>query len=118
MGKIYTVLSQNIENQIITTKITINANHPIFKGHFPEQPVLPGVCQLDIITEILSEYLQKDITISQSRNIKYPGMIIPGKIDELTVEIVQNNDDGTEITSRIFSDDSVFLKAKIKFSII
>ncbi|MBQ0740088.1 3-hydroxyacyl-ACP dehydratase, partial [Aquimarina celericrescens] len=37
---------------ISTVTITINKNHKIFKGHFPGNPVTPGVCMIQIIKEL------------------------------------------------------------------
>ena len=36
-------------------RVRLNAAHPLFAGHFPGQPVLPGVCTLDMVREALSE---------------------------------------------------------------
>ena len=32
--------------------VEIDPTHPIFEGHFPDQPVLPGVCMVQIALTI------------------------------------------------------------------
>ena len=34
-------------------RIVFNAAHDIFKGHFPGQPVVPGVCMMEMVKELL-----------------------------------------------------------------
>jgi 3-hydroxyacyl-[acyl-carrier-protein] dehydratase len=38
---------------MITTSLAIAANHPAYAGHFPGQPVLPGVVLLDAALQVL-----------------------------------------------------------------
>ena len=52
LNSLYTILESNF-NQIIV-KLG-NKEHPVFKAHFPEQPILPGFLQIDIISEILND---------------------------------------------------------------
>ena len=40
-------LQQIAANTYLCT-LTLNAEHPIFKGHFPNNPVTPGVCMMQI----------------------------------------------------------------------
>jgi 3-hydroxymyristoyl/3-hydroxydecanoyl-(acyl carrier protein) dehydratase len=37
----------------VQATIRLNPDHAIFAGHFPGQPVVPGVCMLQIIKELL-----------------------------------------------------------------
>ena len=50
---LYRILNISGENNAIEAIIELDEHHDIFKGHFPGQPVLPGVCMLQITKEIL-----------------------------------------------------------------
>jgi 3-hydroxyacyl-[acyl-carrier-protein] dehydratase len=43
----------------------LNPKHAIFAGHFPGQPVVPGVCMLQIIKEGLEQALDKKLVYKQ-----------------------------------------------------
>jgi len=47
-------LYQVVENNEDSFKIELNFNHKIFKGHFPGSPILPGVCIIQIVKEVLN----------------------------------------------------------------
>ena len=52
----YTEISSTFstENQLdFKCTIHLYAEHPIYKGHFPQIPIAPGVCLVQIIKEIL-----------------------------------------------------------------
>ena len=44
-------LQQIAANTYLCT-LTLNAEHPIFKGHFPNNPVTPGVCMMQIVKNL------------------------------------------------------------------
>ena len=73
LNDFYTIESkQKTEAGGIMTNITLNTEHPIFKGHFEQMPVVPGVCQTQIIKEILQQELNKDLLLTKGDNIKLP----------------------------------------------
>lgn len=83
------------ENSFRTT-IKLNVDHAIFKGHFPEFPITPGVCMLGIIKEILEENVGHTLTLQDVSNIKFLSMIDPNLFPEVDVEIKQvKNEDGS-----------------------
>ncbi|MFK5878054.1 MAG: 3-hydroxyacyl-ACP dehydratase [Flavobacteriaceae bacterium] len=57
--------------------ITINKNHKIFKGHFPNNPVMPGVCMMQIIKEITEEVTGKTLFMEKCSNVKFMALINP-----------------------------------------
>ena len=57
--------------------IVFNADHAIFKGHFPGQPVVPGVCMMEIVKELLQSTVNKPLMLRNVRSVKFLGFISP-----------------------------------------
>jgi 3-hydroxyacyl-[acyl-carrier-protein] dehydratase len=79
LNKLYTIrhLENSPDNSVIAAQIEIDSVHPLFAGHFPGNPVLPGVCTVQIIREILEECLHKPVIITRAKVIKYLGLVNP-----------------------------------------
>ncbi|GEM_PF-46145 len=58
-------------------EVELREDHSIYEGHFPGQPVVPGVCTLTIIREQLSRLLGKPLMFATIKEVKYIGMIVP-----------------------------------------
>lgn len=73
--------------------ITLNKDHAIFKGHFPGNPVTPGVCMMQIIKEITESILKVTLTMVSTSNVKFMALINPEINSELVLdlEIVAND---------------------------
>lgn len=57
--------------------VVLNASHEIYKAHFPENPITPGVCLLQIALELLNLKFERDLRLVQAKNIKYLKVINP-----------------------------------------
>ena len=66
-------------------RIRLNPEHYIFKAHFPGNPIVPGVCQVKIISELIENYLGRRVVLSGIKNIKYLSVIIPSGDEILDV---------------------------------
>lgn len=76
--------------------IHLNNKHEIFKGHFPGQPVVPGVCMIQIVKEIVSEALNLNLSLRSSRNIKFTALIDPNKTPDLKLKLtIESKEDNT-----------------------
>ncbi|HJZ40484.1 MAG TPA: hypothetical protein VJ203_08980 [Bacteroidales bacterium] len=61
----------------VTANVSLNKEHPIFDGHFPGNPILPGVCTVQIIRELLEKALEVKLMLTRAGSIKYQGFINP-----------------------------------------
>ena len=61
----------------ITAELVINKSHHIFQGHFPGLPVVPGVCMVQIIKELVEQNVGKSLMLREAGNIKFLSMINP-----------------------------------------
>jgi len=62
---------------ILNSRIALNKDHPVFEGHFPGNPILPGVCTVQIARELISKALNADFRLAKAGNIKYLGFVSP-----------------------------------------
>lgn len=60
-----------------------DSNHPVFKAHFPTNPILPGFINFDIISELFN------LEITKIKKAKFIKIIKPNQI--LTYEKKGNN---------------------------
>jgi len=111
LNQLFTIsnLEKMTDNTGIKTVVTLNPMHDIFKGHFPEHPVLPGVCIVHIIKEILQKTYKKDLRLTKSDTIKFKRTVNPleNKILEIDIKI-KSNENGISISSLVFSENTEF----------
>lgn len=69
----------------LSCTISYNADHDIFKGHFPGNPVVPGVCTMAIIKAVLEEASSQKLMLKESGGVKFLGLINPGMTPQLTL---------------------------------
>jgi 3-hydroxyacyl-[acyl-carrier-protein] dehydratase len=77
--------------EILNASVMIVRDHPVFDGHFPGNPILPGVCTLQIAGELLSKYLDQKLMLIKSDNIKFMSLVIPDEDTILNFEISLGN---------------------------
>jgi len=74
------------DNQV-NAIIKIDPYHRIFDGHFPGQPVVPGVCMLQMSKEILAFSQKTKLLLQKAGQIKYLELVIPEKDSYLDFNI-------------------------------
>lgn len=100
------------EDKIINVVIKLNKTHSIFKGHFPSNPITPGVCLIQAIKEIVEEYVKNKLFLKSVSNVKFTSKINPYLNAELVLELFLLQDDSIVKVKNItkFNDNSVVLK--------
>jgi 3-hydroxyacyl-[acyl-carrier-protein] dehydratase len=102
----------------IKTELEINANHPIFEGHFPEQPVVPGVCMMQMVKEIMEEVLQKKMNLVKAMEMKFLAVINPVQNNIIQGSLQYSIDDNNNIlvSASLFKDELTHFKFKGVFA--
>ena len=111
LNDLYTIQSLIESENKILALVELRPDHAIFKGHFPGQPVLPGVCMMEMIAEITGKYLKQSFRITGAPMIKFLHMIDPGKNPLIHLEIkYQSAISGTVTSGKIFFGSETFMK--------
>lgn len=84
---LYTIEHFEAADGKIVAMLLLNASHPVFEGHFPGQPVLPGACMLDMIGDVLSSTLNCQLRLLKADNLKFITPVDPRQNDKLHLNI-------------------------------
>jgi len=109
----YKILSEEkISDSKHTITILVNEKHEIFKGHFPGNPIMPGVCMIQIIKELTEKITQETLMIQTLANVKFMALINPENNPELRLEldITITEDDLVKVKNTTYFNDTVALK--------
>lgn len=92
--------------------VKIDKLHPIFKGHFPNHPVTPGVCTMQIIKELSEKWSDKKLMLKTARNVKFMAIINPELNENVQFEIQfeQFRDEELSVKSTVSIDENPALK--------
>lgn len=74
-------------------RVRMNAAHYLYGVHFPGNPVTPGVCLVQMATEILGKKYGKELQLFRSRSIKFKHPLLPGDEPTFVFTKVKTADD-------------------------
>lgn len=83
----YTILDSKRIDDSLSIAIRLNPDHDIFKGHFPEIPIVPGVVMMQITKEVLEADLKCELLLFEAKQIKFLDFINPKELLDLNIEI-------------------------------
>ena len=109
----YKILSEEkISDSKYSITILVNEKHEVFKGHFPGNPIMPGVCMIQIIKELTEKITQNTLMIQTLTNVKFMALINPEVTPELRLEldITITEDDLVKVKNTTYFNDTTALK--------
>ena len=86
----------------------------VYKAHFPDKPITPGVCMIGAVVELLSQSSGKALQLAKVNNIKYLSMMSPDDVEGATLAATLNGDTATATFTK---DDTVYAKMKLTLTI-
>ncbi|MDE0314459.1 MAG: UDP-3-O-acyl-N-acetylglucosamine deacetylase [Candidatus Poribacteria bacterium] len=99
-------------------------NEPIFEGHFPAQPVMPGVLQVEALAQLgawlLLQEIGKEDQLGYFRSISkatFRKTVIPGDQLRLEIEIVQRRSNLARIAGKAYVDDALATEAELSIAL-
>lgn len=111
-GNLYRIHKVVCNGNSATVRVELLPSHPIYAGHFPGRPVLPGVCTLTIIKECIGRILGQNVSYASIKECKYISTLIPAKDLFITISLTIDNDKNVKAT--VYRDNSEEAVLKLK----
>ncbi len=97
--------------------ISLLAGSEIYKGHFPGNPISPGVCSIQMIRECAEEALNKKLQISEINQCRFLSLLTPAKGENLSLTFgVSDVENGYKIDATLSSTSETFVTMKATFT--
>lgn len=112
INKMFSIVSEGE-----TVRIQLHPEHVIYQAHFPGSPITPGVCIIQMITEILEKMHNRDMELVQITNLKFvqPLSPIETPVVDIAFSAIVHTDNQYKVRGTVFYDETVFTKFSIVY---
>ena len=103
----------------------VTINEQFFVGHFPGQPVMPGVLQIEAMAQLAGALLMQELEGNEKLpflmsidKVKFRKAVIPGDQLVLEAEATKLGNNRGEVQTRAKVDGKVVAEAQIRFMLV
>jgi beta-hydroxyacyl-ACP dehydratase FabZ len=104
----------------------VTINEPFFQGHFPSQPVMPGVLVLEamaqagafLVLNSVDDPLKKNMFISGVDGVRFRRLIVPGDQLEINIQLKSKKLTLYKFEGTIKIDNQIAVKAIISSNLV
>ena len=98
----------------------VSFNEPFFQGHFPENPIMPGVLQIEALAQtaapilmLMDEYKGKLTLFAGVENAKFKNIVRPGDKLEMETECLKMKGPIAKCVGRSYVDGKLCTEATL-----
>jgi len=113
-GDFFNITNLESTGSDINAVLEIDASHKIFEGHFPGQPVVPGVCMMQMLKEIMEEVTGEKLNLVKAHEMKFLAVIDPviNNIISATLKYSKEENGNITLSATLFKDELIHFKFK------
>jgi 3-hydroxymyristoyl/3-hydroxydecanoyl-(acyl carrier protein) dehydratase len=89
----------------LVAEAIVPVNSPWFSGHFPGEPILPGVAQLGMVYDAIKQVYGNNLIISEIKRIKFKQIIKPN--EKIQIITTKKNDPSNLYSFKIMVDSQI-----------
>jgi len=92
----YEYRSTTSDEKHTTVSVHLNAEHEVYEGHFPGQPIAPGAALTQMVLDEVAKIAEGQ-KVSQLRQIKFLAVLDPNKVSEIDLVFAFPERDGVKM---------------------
>jgi 3-hydroxyacyl-[acyl-carrier-protein] dehydratase len=116
---LFTIIQMSVDGSHGEFEIRLNAEHPIYTGHFPNDPITPGVCIVQITTDLFEHVQGKPCALTEAKNIKFLNLVRPKEhaIIRYSMDWEPADANHYKVKSMVTDGDTVFAKMSVTIAL-
>lgn len=102
----------------------VSYNEPFFAGHFPNEPVMPGVLVIEALAQVgaviilsMEEHKGKNAYFGSINKARFRNKVLPGDVLTLEVELIKCKGPVGVANAKAYDGEKVFAEGEITFVI-
>ena len=95
-----------LDSRSFSADLTLPENLPVFNGHFPGNPILPGVAYVFLAEKLTSRFLEEPFCLKQLKKTKFFRPTMPGENLKIQGSISCDPADEKKINAQVTFSDS------------
>ena len=112
---LYNIIDKETVGDVTTYTVSLIPSCIIYAAHFPEMPITPGVCQIQMTKELLENYLNRKLTITGVKNAKFVSVLTPGdKPIRVSLSKIKHEDNQFKVQAVIADDETTYAKLSLQ----
>jgi 3-hydroxyacyl-[acyl-carrier-protein] dehydratase len=118
LNDFYTLSNHEATPGVVKATLTLRRDHKIFDGHFPGLPIVPGVCMMQIVRELMEVTTKKTLRIAEADNMKFLSVINPDQNKDVEASLSYTEEPGQwVVNATLFAGAVTFFKLKATLKI-
>ena len=116
------IIEMDVEEQRIVGYKNLTFNEPFFQGHFPNEPIMPGVMQLEAMAQVAGILLNKvggkEGQIAYFMSIdkaKFRRKVVPGDTLRMVIQVTRMRSRMATVAGRAYVGDELASEAELMF---
>ena len=91
--------------------VRLKADHKVYNGHFPGNPIAPGVLLTDMVRRVAGTILGREMRLTSAGQIKFLQVVNPNAVGELTLNIkLTDGEHGHSLTCSAINKETTYFK--------
>ena len=112
-NKYYKIINTKVDGLSAVSRIVLLPACDVYRGHFPGNPVCPGVCNIETIKECAILLAGRKLQISTIRQCRLTAVASPALCPEVDVTVsLLPTDRGFTVTAKIADAERTYMEYK------
>lgn len=103
----------------------VTANEPVFQGHFPGKPVMPGVLVIEAMAQASAAMMMgaadkkgKLAFFMGIEHAKFRRPVVPGEVLRILIEVLRSGSRAGKVKGTAYVEDKLCAEAELTFAVL